>query len=208
MKISLIGMSGVGKSFWSVKLKQEAGFKRICCDDFIRRRFAKKLNKMGIKNDYRSIAAWKGLPSREAHFRDIERMQVEYEQKVMEDVCHRLEVSSDENIIVDTSGSLVYINDSVIQRLKKLTKMVYIVAGKEQEQELFNDEVIFKQPLVWGDAYRPKPDESREAAMRRCFSDLISWRSKQYERWADISIPYIKARKEVKTAKELIRQFI
>ncbi len=203
MIISLIGMSGVGKSYWSTRLEQEAGYTRICCDDLIGQSLAAKLSALGIKSDLRSIAEWRGLPYEEQYVNN-ERMQILNEQKIMEVVCQQSDNSKNENIIIDTSGSLVYIDKQVIQRLKNLSKMVYIVAGKEQEHELYNDEVIFHRPLVWGNSYQPKDNELQKEAMRRCFTELISWRSKQYERWASISIPYIHLRQKIKTTKEFI----
>ena len=40
MKISIVGMSGSGKTYWSKKLESE-GFKRFCCDDLIEEKLEK-----------------------------------------------------------------------------------------------------------------------------------------------------------------------
>ena len=132
---------------------------------------------------------WRGLPYEE-RYRNNESVQIQNEQEVMESVCNELSKYRTENVVVDTSGSLVYIDESVLRRLCDLTRCAYIVADKEQEAELYNDEVIFRRPLVWGRAYIPEKGESPEQAMRRCFPKLIAWRAHEYSRWATLSIPY------------------
>lgn len=203
MIITLIGMSGVGKSYWSSRLEKEAGFKRICCDDLIGEALEKKLVKLGVKPDLNSIAKWRGLPYEEK-YQANERLQIMNEQEVMEAVCEEIERMESEDIVVDTSGSMVYIDPMVITRLKNHSLMVYIVANEEQVTELYNDEVIFRRPLVWGAAYKQNQNENSTEAMRRCFADLIKWRASQYERWSDISIPYNQLRNETLNTEQFL----
>ncbi len=203
MIVTLIGMSGVGKSYWSSRLEKEAGFKRICCDDLIGEALEKKLVKLGVKPDLNSIAKWRGLPYEEK-YQANERLQIMNEQEVMEAVCEEIERMGSEDIVVDTSGSMVYIDPMVITGLKEHSLMVYIVANEEQVTELYNDEVIFRRPLVWGAAYKQNQNENPTEAMRRCFADLIKWRASQYERWSDISIPYNQLRNETLNTEQFL----
>lgn len=206
MIITLIGTSGVGKSYWSSQLEQEAGFKRISCDEIIGQRLSEKLKHLGVKTDLKSIAEWRGLPY-ERRYKSNAAFQIQDEQEVMGRVCNELVdmQSKHENIVVDTAGSFVYIDPAVSAKLKSLSTMVYFVAGEAQVKDLYNDEVIFNRPLVWGDAYKPLPDESTEQAMRRCFADVVTWRADQYAKWADISINYEILRNELKTADDLLK---
>jgi len=58
--ISLIGMSGSGKTYWSKKMAGK-GFKHICCDDLI----SKELTLYSAKKNLKSIdkvAEWLGQP--------------------------------------------------------------------------------------------------------------------------------------------------
>ncbi|MEK7623365.1 MAG: hypothetical protein AAB408_01700 [Patescibacteria group bacterium] len=58
--LTLIGMSNVGKSFWSQKLA-DVGFSRYCCDDLIETKLAPQLLAQGYKG-IADVAAWLGLP--------------------------------------------------------------------------------------------------------------------------------------------------
>jgi len=44
MTISLVGMSGTGKTYWSKQLESK-GFKRFCCDDLIGEKLGTVLKK-------------------------------------------------------------------------------------------------------------------------------------------------------------------
>ena len=59
MKLSIVGMSGLGKSYWSKKL-EEAGVKRFCCDEEITRKLQKALTRPdGSRMD---LGEWMGFP--------------------------------------------------------------------------------------------------------------------------------------------------
>jgi dephospho-CoA kinase len=59
MRLSLIGMAGTGKSYWSEKLA-ECGFVRFCCDDRIAERLTFQLKKpLSSKAD---MGEWMGFP--------------------------------------------------------------------------------------------------------------------------------------------------
>ena len=58
-KITLIGMSGLGKSYWSKEFERY-GYNRFCCDDVITHRLLGPNNKNNEKiND---IGDWMGFP--------------------------------------------------------------------------------------------------------------------------------------------------
>ena len=58
-RLSLIGMAGIGKYYWSKKLEAE-GFRRFCCDDLI----ASKLGPQLIRSDgaTMTMGEWMGFP--------------------------------------------------------------------------------------------------------------------------------------------------
>jgi len=59
MRLSLVGMSGSGKSFWSGKLAR-SGFTRIGCDDLIAARLVSELG--GTHDSVSRVGRWMGLP--------------------------------------------------------------------------------------------------------------------------------------------------
>jgi len=58
--ISLIGMSGAGKTYWSKKLAK-TGFDRICVDNIIEEKLAPSLRKLGFLG-IQDMAIWMGQP--------------------------------------------------------------------------------------------------------------------------------------------------
>ena len=61
MRLTLTGMSGSGKSYWSQKLA-EHGFTHICCDDLIAARLASRLT--GEGDAIARLGRWMGFPFR------------------------------------------------------------------------------------------------------------------------------------------------
>jgi len=59
MRLSLIGMAGSGKSYWSRKLA-EHGFRRFCCDDMIEAKLAPELTRSD--GTMMKVAEWMGFP--------------------------------------------------------------------------------------------------------------------------------------------------
>ena len=111
MRLSLIGMAGSGKSFWSRKLEIQ-GFRRFCCDDMIAERLLSELkNPDGTPM---SVADWMGFPY-EARYREREARYLSLEAEVLGDLVDYLESGKEalqENIIVDTTGSVIYMADN------------------------------------------------------------------------------------------------
>src|SRR3954471_24776883 len=59
--LSLVGMSNVGKSYWSKRLIG-AGFTHICCDDLIERELGNELFELGYAGGIADMAKWLGQP--------------------------------------------------------------------------------------------------------------------------------------------------
>ena len=203
MRISIIGMAGVGKTYYASMLSRDTDYKLISCDDLIAEMLAKELASIGIKPNLESITSWRGQPY-EKRYRKNEQLQIVNEQAVMERVCGELDNLLEENIVVDTSGSVIYANSYVLSKLKALTLIIYIKAGTEHVKNLFTDEIIWRRPLIWGNSFLKTEYETNENALKRCFVNLFQWRSKEYERWADVIISYETLKNNCKTAKQFL----
>ncbi len=199
--VSLVGMSGVGKTYWSTRLAEQ-DFERICCDDLIGEALSTELAARGLGTDLRSLATWKGLPNQEG-YAEREQLQIASAQKVMDAVCERLREAS-APVVVDTSGSLVYVSDEALQNLRSLSKVVYIRIDKQKVEELFNDEVLYNRPLVWGNSFRQQKGESLQQAMRRSFRELLRWRAERYAQLAHVTLDYTQLHDEVKTTADFL----
>jgi len=69
MRLSLIGMSGSGKSSWSIKLS-ELGFKRFCCDDMITEKLDRDLTRPD--GTCMKLGEWMGFPY-EPHYEEYRK---------------------------------------------------------------------------------------------------------------------------------------
>jgi shikimate kinase len=189
MRLSFIGMSGVGKSYWSSKLV-ERGFKRFCCDDLI----AKKLAPHLTRPDKTTLpmGEWMGFPF-DPYYSERQAQYLSYEIEVMLEILDYLEtapVQSNDNIIIDTTGSIIYTGRHILERLKSLTKIVYLSAPASVQEKMRLAYVANPAPVLWGDKFNKKPYESNEAALARCYPELLSYRTNLYEQWMDIEIDY------------------
>lgn len=189
MRLSFIGMSGIGKSYWSSKLV-ERGFKRFCCDDLIAKRLAPQLTRPD--KTIRPMGEWMGFPF-DPHYADRQAQYLSAEIEVMLEILDYLEIApgqSNGNIIIDTTGSIIYTGRPILERLKSLTRIVYLSAPLSVQAEMRRAYVANPAPVVWGDKFNQKPHESNEAALARCYPELLSYRTHLYEQWTDLEIGY------------------
>ncbi len=185
MKLSLIGMSGSGKSYWSSKLV-ERGFKRFCCDDMI----AHKLEPVLTRADgtVLDVGAWMGFPY-DPHYKERAAQYLAYEIEVLNDICDYLR-ESDEDIVVDTTGSAIYTGRAMMDRLRQQSIMVHLATPPEVQQVMLQSYLTNQRPVLWHGLFRKEPDESDQTALARCYPTLLVTREAQYARYADISLDY------------------
>src|SRR5438477_3686876 len=120
MKLSLVGMSGIGKTYWSKQLETH-GFKTICCDDLIGKELEKELQKFHYQGT-KGLSEWMGQPY-DTRYTENSKKYLELERKVMDTaLCYLQQAATDENIVIDTTGSVIYMDRQILSRLSKLTK--------------------------------------------------------------------------------------
>ena len=195
MRISLIGMSGSGKSHWSARLAED-GFKCICCDDLITEKLAPELLRSdGTAMD---LGEWMGFPY-EPRYRERESRYLDYEKEVLTEVFAYLEASqndSDLNIVVDTTGSVIYTGEEIINRLRQNTTMVYLWVPPELREPMLEAYVAEPRPVLWRDVFTKKENETNEQALARSYRRLLSQRERLYERHSDCRVDYYSRREE------------
>ncbi len=82
MRLSLIGMSGSGKSHWSMRLA-EIGFHRFCCDEMIARNLSAELTR--ADGTVMALGEWMGFPY-EPHYKEREARYLTYEVRVLDEI--------------------------------------------------------------------------------------------------------------------------
>jgi shikimate kinase len=186
IKLSLIGMSGAGKSHWSQKLAG-AGFRVIGVDDRIEQKLGSELA-AGKYQGIGGVAAWMGWPD-EATYRQREKKYLDYEVKSMGEALDEIQGASEEGTILDTTGSVVYTGEEICRRMQSLTTVVYLEASPEEEKVLIERYMSDPKPVLWGDQFTKRPGESANDAIARCYPQLLAHRKTLYQRYAHRIVP-------------------
>jgi shikimate kinase len=181
IKLSLIGMSGAGKSHWAQKLAA-AGFRVISIDDRIEKKLAPELAAGGYRG-IGGVAAWMGWPDDPA-YREREKKYLECEVKSMGEALDEIQASGEEGTVLDTTGSVVYSGEEICRRMQSLTTVVYLEASPAEEEVLIARYLSDPKPVLWGDQFAKRPGESTHDAIARCYPQLIAHRKKHYVRYA------------------------
>lgn len=193
MKISLIGMSGNGKSYWSKKL-ENMGFKRFCCDDLIEERLVKELKISGLSGT-QDVAKWLGQPF-DKQYQNSSKLYLQLETEIMNKVIVILEKSAyGENIVIDTTGSVIYIKENIMKRLAKLTKIIYLDTPSSVIEKMYKLYLADPKPVIWGKSFKKNEKETDMEALARCYSNLLAFRTKAYKKHAHIELDYDLLRK-------------
>ncbi len=199
---SLIGMSNVGKSFWRQRLGAR-GFISFWCDDQIEARLAKYLKKLGYQG-IQDVAKWMGQPY-EKSFKTNQALYLEQEIAVMKDAVAMLR-ESDNNVIIDTTGSVIYTGDEVMIQLREFSTIVLLDAPDSLQNELYRAYIAEPKPVIWGNVFKPLPAESSNEALARCYPLLLKRRSEIYKRYADIILDYHELRSPTFTTDDFLRK--
>jgi shikimate kinase len=187
MNLSLIGMSGSGKSHWSIELA-ELGFLRFCCDELIADKLAPEL----IRSDGTALdlGEWMGFPY-EPRFKERESRYLAYEIEVIREILSYLSVSnSEQKVVVDTTGSVIYTGKDMLERLKSSSTVVHLATPPEVKERMLRVYLDQPRPVLWRDVFSKKHGETNEEALARCYPRLLFSRQRLYEQYADVTIDY------------------
>jgi shikimate kinase len=136
------------------------------------------------------VSRWMGQPY-ESRYKKNSQLYLKKEKEVLDNIIEKLEtVHKNQNIVIDTTGSLIYINKESLKKLAKLTTVVYICLTKSIKQQMFQVYINDPKPVFWGQLFNKKSEESDIEALRRCYPLFLEYRTKQYERLAVVTIPH------------------
>lgn len=132
MQIGLIGMSGVGKTYWAKQLAQ-IGFECFHCDDMIATQLQNELGK--TLETVCDMGSWMGFPY-EAGFREKEEKYIAHELQSLQAIVEYLsqEMIGSKNIVIDMTGSVIYAGEDVFKNLRR-----FIMAGYQPPATNKND---------------------------------------------------------------------
>jgi hypothetical protein len=184
-------MSGTGKTFWTKRLTL-AGHPSVCCDDRIEQRLRPHLQGGGYSG-INGVASWMGWPDTPTYAqREAEYLAEEI--AALDEVLTDLERNPSRELILDTTGSVIYTGNNLLLRLRRQMTVVYLAATPEQQKLLIERYLNDPKPVLWRGAFRPKKNETPSETVARCYPMLISARRQSYEALAHCSIPVAELR--------------
>jgi len=186
MIITLIGMSGSGKTHLSYRL-YELGFERISCDD----RIEEKLRSDLLKGGYRGIngvARWMGQPY-EADYPVRQAAYLSAEREVVREILNGLTSGKRSKVVIDTTGSVIHIGEDLCRALQASSTIVYLETSLPDLEFLYQEYAKNPKPVVWGEAFHRQADETNMAALARCYKEFFHYRRSLYEKYAAVTIP-------------------
>lgn len=186
MFLTLIGMSGTGKSYWSKKLESQ-GFKRFGCDDLITVHLAKQLG-YSEPQEF-NMHQWVGYPNEETHLTRAQQY-LDTEKEVLNEIIAYLNNADDqENIIIDSTGSVIYMPEEVLGSFRRLTTIVYLDITPDDFDRMLHYYLANPVAIIWNGYFQPMPKESRSQTFARCYPQLIQSREQKYKALAQLTIP-------------------
>jgi shikimate kinase len=184
--IGLIGMSGAGKSSWASRLAG-AGYDWIHCDDLIANNLRASFD-IGAGSVH-DLGSWMGFPY-EARYAAREAIYLQHETAVLRQIAARLAQRDDPaaRVIVDLTGSAVYVDQAVLAGVRRLMTVVYLAVSPRLHEQLMRDYLANPRPLLWAGSYQPLPGEPPAAALVRCYPQLLAARERLYEQISDVTL--------------------
>jgi shikimate kinase len=185
LRLALVGMSGVGKTFWTKRLAQ-AGHRTICCDDRIEQRLRSRLENGGYAGIH-GVASWMGWPDRPT-YAEREAEYLAEEIATLDEVLTDLECDPSSELVLDTTGSVIYTGNNLLRRLRRQMTIVYLVASAEEQQLLMERYLRDPKPVLWRGAFQANKDETPSETVARCYPTLIAARRQSYQALAHCSV--------------------
>lgn len=184
--LSLIGMSNIGKTHWSKKLSN-VGFMHINCDDLIEAKLAPVLKELGYSG-IKDVSRWMGQPYNDRYSAN-QRKYLSLEKETMENIVAQIKNKEMRNMVIDTTGSVVYIGRNICVKLKQFSLIIYIEATENMKEKMLNQYIKEPKPVIFGDVFAPKENETVIQTLKRCYQKLLNLRSVLYAEYADVIIP-------------------
>jgi shikimate kinase len=185
LRLALVGMSGTGKSYWTTRIAA-AGFPAVCCDAQIEDRLKPALE-AGSHSGINGVAAWMGWPDR-PDYAEREAAYLSEEIAALDEVLTDLDKNPGHELVLDTSGSVIYVGNHLLHRLRKQMLVVYLSASLDEQQLLIRRYLRDPKPVLWRGAFQPHAGETPHDTVARCYPALIAARRQSYEALAHCSL--------------------
>jgi hypothetical protein len=171
----------------------EHGFRCFCCDDLIAAKLAPELRKPD--GAIMSLGEWMGFPYElQYDEREVKYLACEIEvlRRIL-DYLDRPESIPGEDLVIDTTGSVIYAGENILAGLRRHTTVVHIATPPEVRDQMLKAYVANQRPVLWRGFFSKQPNETNEEALARCYPGLLLARERLYERHSAVTVDYYRA---------------
>lgn len=172
LRLALIGMSNIGKSYSGMRLATDYDFTLIEVDRLI-------WDALG-ETDMTAFAAWQGQPYSDG-YAERERQSIALET----DATRQSLTMQARNPLLDTTGSVIYTDKDVLRSLKDDWYVVYIEAAPQHLERLKTQYFAHPKPLAWNGHFALQDGLSANELLMACYPELLSSRADAYAALAD-----------------------
>ncbi|MCF6221456.1 MAG: hypothetical protein L3J65_10110 [Robiginitomaculum sp.] len=174
LRIALIGMSNIGKSYTAKRIAKANDFACYDVDAAIQA-------EMGMV-DMDAMAAWMGHPYSDGYADKAAKYLA------LESYLSLRANTHGKNLVLDTTGSVIHIPDADLTTLKNKFIIIYIKASEADMDKLIERYFKYPKPTIWGDHFRKLPGKSGKQSLLACYPNLLKARAQLYAALADITI--------------------
>ena len=175
LRIALVGMSNIGKSYTGMRLATHFDFELIEVDKLIWEALGQ-----GSMADF---AAWQGQPYSDG-YAERETQSIALESKATAKALS----STQGNAILDTTGSVIYTDRQVQKSLISNWYIVHISASDAAVERLKVQYFAQPKPLIWNGHYTRNSSQTPDEAILTSYPQLLASRAKAYSALADQTI--------------------
>jgi hypothetical protein len=129
-----------------------------------------------------------GWPDRST-YAERESQYLAEETATLDEVLTGLEKNPHSELILDTTGSVIYCGNHLLRRLRRQMAIVYLAASADEQQLLIRRYLEDPKPVLWRGAFQSKPGEDPRDTVARCYPALIAARRQSYEALAHCTVP-------------------
>lgn len=176
LRLAFVGMSNIGKSYTAARLAAQYDFTLTEVDTLIREQLGQ-----GTMEDF---AAWQGHPFTDG-YAEREARSIALETTATATAIEALSG----NALLDTTGSVIYVDTPVLEALKARCLIVHIAAEDRDIERLKADYFDTPKPLVWRDHYKAVPGKTPEQSIAICYPALLTSRQAAYGALGDVTLP-------------------
>jgi hypothetical protein len=151
-----------------------------------------------------------GLPY-DPLYAEREALYLDCEKKVLAGVLDAIEegmVDDRTDLVVDTTGSVIYTGEELLRRLRRLTAVVHLATPPQVKERMVKAYVGNPGPVLWMGTYRQRPGEARLEALIRCYGILLSRRERLYRAMADVTIGFSERRRADFGVSDFLKQIV